>query len=580
MKKTKNLFLCVIIALAAMSTVSLFAWETPVNISGSDGNFYNQPSIKFGPTGRAYMVYQSRVAETGRNDIFFRSYDGEHLSAVTVLTAGNPYIVTPFAPDIAVTSNEEVHVTWAEYNRSDSTQYIKYRYFNGTSWGPVELLVQTANFSDFGCEDLRIVADSSNNAFIAFYDPNRGTCSVVSKYFGKRATVDFPVAGRSKHVDVVCDDNYVHISWQHLMSPDYGILYQRKQNKENSRWLPTVNLNAYYTQRPRLDLDNDGNPIIAFWEDRGLDRRLWLRQWDPQLGLTNRDKTILLSSAMYFSYHYLDFSIRNNSMLATWQLGAVDQSKGFGGTIFYANKKSNSDTWNTDLRVPSIYPAYLVASDLTWDGSVAGIVGSTGTAIILYLSDRLLINNLPVAVISADKDSIFWDEEVAFNGSGSSDSDGSIVKYEWRIVQDKLTLEGPNVTYRFNKKFGAIRVRLTVTDNKGGASFTDKIITVNALFTPRATATKQLIKTLLYNREGYVISWIPNAKNDQAGYNIVSYKIFRKEAGSDYLEIGEVTSDKLLFADISAETGKTYLYAVSAVDEQGHKSPCGLNNNY
>jgi hypothetical protein len=556
-----------------LSAVSLYAWETPVRIAGGDGNDYKQPSIKFGPSGKAYIVYVFKVVATGRNDIVFRTYDGEKISEATVLTAGNPHIVTPFMPDIAVTSNEQVHVAWLQYDRSTRYHCVMYRYFDGKSWGPVEFLTAVSDFGVFGSEDLRIVADSSNNAFICFYDAVRGQCSVVSKYFGKKPTVDFPLGGRSKHVDIVCDDDFVHIAWQHLTPKDYGIFYQKKANKENSRWQATVNLETYGTQRPRVDLDNDGNPFVAYWEDRGLNRIIWLRQWDPKYGLTNRNTSILLSTDEYKSYHHLDFSIKNNNMLCTWTIGAYSKEDGAPGPSYYSYKKSNSDTWVKHLSIPNTL-SYQVCSDQTWDGLISGVVDSKGdSAITLYLSDRLSTNNLPVAVINADKDAIFWDEEVVFNSNGSSDSDGTIVKYEWLIVQDNVTLEGSSVTYRFIRNYGALNVRLTVTDNKGGRNFAEKTITVKALYTARSTATRQQIKTLLYNREGYVITWVPNTNNDQAGYNIVKYKIFRKDANSDFQEIGEVNGEKLIFADVTVEAGKEYFYAVSAVDEKGHKSP-------
>ena len=136
-----------------------------------------------------------------------------------------------------------------------------------------------------------------------------------------------------------------------------------------------------------------------------------------------------------------------------------------------------------------------------------------------------------------------------------------------------MILEGPSLTYRFNKSYNNVRVRLTVIDDKDGRGIAEKVISVKALYTAPATWSMQQVKTLIYNRQGNVIKWEPNPKNDVDGYNIVKYKIFRREADGDYQEIGEVGAEKRAFADISIEAGKTYYYAVSAVDDQGHKSP-------
>jgi hypothetical protein len=570
MKNRTKFVVYACMALMLLAAAPLAAWEPPVHIAGQPDFLFMRPSIKFGPSGRAYVVYEARDQKTGRNDIFLRSYNGTSISAVTNVTEGNPYARSPYYPDIAVTKNEELHVVWVEYQRGAQAvaQYVKYRFFNGKTWGPIEDLATIA-LSDW-CEDLRVAADSDNNMFAVIWNATKGRCSYISKYFGKKATVGFPVEGRSKHADIACDDNYIHIVWQHLLPIDYGIMYQRRPNVEGTSWEKAVNMNAYYTQRPRLDLDNNGNPHVAFWEDRGNDRRLWYRAWNGNL--TSRDKTVMISTDEYVSYHFLDFSIKNNSMFATWQAG--NYFTGFSGIVRYARKRSGANTWEPQADMPDTPSPVLVASDQTWDGSIAGVVYADGNvAITLHVSDKLVTNNLPQAVIAVDKEEVFWGESVNFNGSGSSDSDGSIVKYEWRVIQDKANFEGATASYKFDVSYGSVRVRLTVTDDKNGIGTADKIINVKALYTAPATWSWQKISTLLYNREGNVVKWTANAKNEAAGYNIVNYRIFRKETGGAFLQIGEVTADRSTFADVTAGSGIPYVYAVAAVDDQGRQSP-------
>lgn len=66
-----------------------------------------------------------------------------------------------------------------------------------------------------------------------------------------------------------------------------------------------------------------------------------------------------------------------------------------------------------------------------------------------------------------------------FDGSGSSDSDGSIVSYVWRF-SDQTTSSGPLITHAFPKG-GDYNIVLTVTDNDGVASQQFRNITVKAL---------------------------------------------------------------------------------------------------
>jgi len=557
-------------ALLLTGAQPLPAWEAPIRVMPNDGNLYQRPSIKFGPSGRAYIVYESRNQSTGRNDIYLRSYDGNALSPIINVTEGNPYSRSPYYPDLAVTRNEEIHVVWVEYQRGQSSvaQYVKHRHFNGKTWGAIESLATIAP-SDW-CEDVRVAADSSNNVFTVVWNAFNGRCSFISKYVDKAPVVDWPLAGRSKHADVVCDDNYVHIVWQHLLPIDYGIMYAKRPVAHGTGWQPPVNMNAYYTQRPRLDLDNDGNPHVAFWEDKGQNRRLWYRPWNGNL--TSRDKTVLISTPTYVSYHFLDFSLKNNAAFATWQSG--NYFTGGGGAVHYAHKATGAKTWEPPAILPDGHVPVLVASDQTWDGKVYAVVYSSGnTAILLHLSGKLVVNNLPQAVISADKEEIFWGETVNFNGSGSSDSDGSIVKYEWSVPRDKAVFEGATGSYTFQGSYGDVKVRLTVTDDRAGRGSAEKTIRVKALYTAPATWTWEKIQTLIYSREGNVVRWQPNGKNEAAGYTIVAYRVFRKETGGEWRPLGEVSGDRTTYAAVSAVKGVAYTYAVAAVDDQGRQSP-------
>jgi PKD repeat protein len=57
-------------------------------------------------------------------------------------------------------------------------------------------------------------------------------------------------------------------------------------------------------------------------------------------------------------------------------------------------------------------------------------------------------------------------DTITLDGSGSSDPDGSIVRYDWSIGGDTLEDAGPNPTYTFTTA-GVYNVTLTVTDDDG-----------------------------------------------------------------------------------------------------------------
>jgi PKD repeat protein len=80
-------------------------------------------------------------------------------------------------------------------------------------------------------------------------------------------------------------------------------------------------------------------------------------------------------------------------------------------------------------------------------------------------------NAAPVAKI-VHKCSGTWCQ---FDGSGSSDPDGSIVSYSW-VLGDGYTNSGPKITHTYPNNDGTYLVQLTVTDNRGGKASASRTI--------------------------------------------------------------------------------------------------------
>jgi len=75
----------------------------------------------------------------------------------------------------------------------------------------------------------------------------------------------------------------------------------------------------------------------------------------------------------------------------------------------------------------------------------------------------------PVAVISGGDRVVVMFNTISFDGTGSTDADGSIVNYTWNFTYDgtNYTFYGDNFTFRFNSVDGFTNVTLTVTDDDG-----------------------------------------------------------------------------------------------------------------
>jgi PKD repeat protein len=121
-----------------------------------------------------------------------------------------------------------------------------------------------------------------------------------------------------------------------------------------------------------------------------------------------------------------------------WDFG--DGARGTGARVDYAYPRSGT------------YPVTLTVRD------------DSATATNLD-TDRLtvVVNEPPVA--EAGEDQIVTTSEVKFDGSGSSDADGAVARYEWDFG-DGTSGTGATPTHVYNKS-GTYRVTLTVTDDSG-----------------------------------------------------------------------------------------------------------------
>ncbi len=104
-------------------------------------------------------------------------------------------------------------------------------------------------------------------------------------------------------------------------------------------------------------------------------------------------------------------------------------------------------------------------------------------AYLLQLSDGDAANIPPLADAGVDQTETDSDNSgsntVVLDGSGSNDSDGSIVSYAWSSDTGVVIADGESTNGDF--AVGVHNVTLTVTDNSGSSSSDTMVVTVNAL---------------------------------------------------------------------------------------------------
>jgi len=188
---------------------------------------------------------------------------------------------------------------------------------------------------------------------------------------------------------------------------------------------------------------------------------------------------------------------------------------------------------------------------------------------------RALKPNVPPrAEFNLSPTSGFYPLPVDFDGSLSSDEDGTIKSYEWDFGDgESAFVIRPKHTYRL---WGTFTIRLTVTDNRNGVSSKAKTIAVLRLFQPLNISWTTSVDEALF-RSRYVtdIRWQANPANDAIA-RIVAYRVWRKKTGEDiltYRAIVQVNAATLFYRDPNVEALNMYDYTVTSVDEKGRESP-------
>lgn len=138
-----------------------------------------------------------------------------------------------------------------------------------------------------------------------------------------------------------------------------------------------------------------------------------------------------------------------------WQLtttdntAALQQAGGVGMIVHVASSATNA---------PVV---------VAWDDLVAGAPGAVATP--------PEVNQNPVAAFTATVDGL----SVALDGSGSTDSDGTVSSYAWDLGDGSPSRSGPAVSHPYVAA-GTYRVTLTVTDDDGASAVATQDVTVTA----------------------------------------------------------------------------------------------------
>jgi PKD repeat protein len=438
---------------------------------------------------------------------------------------------------------------------------VKVRVWSGGQWGGLDE-VGTGGTLD----GARIAVAGNGDIFLVWWSGDGYVFSrarVGGSWENVRIVSD--TGKRSKFPDIAVGSNEALACWMEKNGDLYQATFVTRGRGYGNGWssVRRVFPTSLPQQHPVAEYANGSTPHLVFTPifepNRSVQHSFWTGGGfsTPQ----NISDTAML--------HYPSLAERSGGLLASWQVGS------FGaGQAIYVNAWQNG-AWSGATAVPG--SGGCTYSDVAIDSSGKGyVVWDGGGEIFLYSAGGgIVIPNLPPVAEFVLAPAIgFAPLTVGFDASASSDPDGRIVQYDW-IFGDGETGAGLTTTHVFEKK-GVYAINLTVVDDRGKPASKVKTVEVLGLEPPLGVAWESFKdESLFMTRYVTDVEWAANPANETIAA-IAKYVVFRMKIGDDdsvYKACAEVDGNTFFWRDAKVAGADLYLYAVSAMDAEGHESP-------
>ena len=290
------------------------------------------------------------------------------------------------SPEIAVDTNNNIHITWADY-RYPSGSYNDIYYTKLDNDGNTLVDDTRLTHTDYdSCHSPAIAVDTNNNVHITWADwrdPEPGPCSEI--YYTKldndgntlvddtRLThTDYEISSSSPAIAVDTNNN-VHITWKDWRHRNNEIYYTKLDNDGNTLVDDTrVTTDSASSSSPAIAVDTNNNVHITWWDDRDGNREIYYTKLDNK-GNTLVDDTRLTTDSAWSYYPRIAVDTNNNVHI-TWQDGR-GRNLPSGYEIYYTKLDNNGNTLVDDTRltadsIASAEPAIAVDTNnyvhITW----------------------------------------------------------------------------------------------------------------------------------------------------------------------------------------------------------------------
>lgn len=578
----------IIFWLAVFGVFTLQAQTKLITLASDSSMKYGKVTVDMVTGEGAVVVYQAASRSNSMGEIYGARVEWDSVVQLGNLSSSSTHSLEQ---DVAVSRTGKIHVTWFE-SLGSSTYELKYRTITGTK--PSSIISLGTTIAREGVEDLRLAVDGNDNIAVAWMNWHNGgaLCYLATRYSGKNSIESFPLGQRAKHPDVVMDNSYIHVVWQHRSSftgNEYSIVYARRPNRSGGKFETPINLGHRDAQRPRLDIDLYGNPHVVYYVDSGATRQIYY-MYSAGSGFTGRK--VLGNPNREETFHSLDMQVYSaNDMIMTSQIGGYSAGSG----IMYHWKLNGTWGGYSGFRLSGRPASQSTALSKDKPLVVVGYSDSD-RAVMVYTDKRgsafgenppptpppaPIPNKPPVARILLSPTSGIYPLRVNFNGNASSDSDGRIVSFNWSMG-DGTDIKDSMFTHVYMQP-GTYTINLKVTDDDGDSSIATATVTIFGMEPPLKMAYNYHQNRNLFSVEHYYrITWENNPLNAQFGFNVVRYNVYRRKKGeSGHVHIAKVPRKEGVMEYLDRSLKSTFVdyeYAVTCEDADGRQSSLDMES--
>jgi PKD repeat protein len=198
-------------------------------------------------------------------------------------------------------------------------------------------------------------------------------------------------------------------------------------------------------------------------------------------------------------------------------------------------------------------------SDISFSGSSFNVT-LPQQSITLFVIPAGNGNQPPVAAINATPTSGLAPLTVAFNGSGSSDADGTIASYSWDFG-DSTNATGATASHTYNTA-GTYTARLTVTDDDGATGSATVTINVTA---PVPAAPTSLTAAAASSSQ-VTLAWTDNSSNED-GFKIEGCT---GNNCTNFAQVATVGANVRTYSNTGLAKNTVYTYRVRSYNSFGN----------